>query len=301
MTISTSGSLASIPVCIVAPVRSRRKLWILLAALVALPVLYQTIPHQGLHDPIGLGGADVAEARAGHLSSETINPALYKDPSGTSACPADRDDMIHDSFPEPDYLFSSDGVLDVDLTAALQPTQLDGQTVMTTSYNGDFPGPTWVACPGDQINVHVQNDMVAANYTGMHPGETNLHTHGFHVSPHVPGDNVFRTILPGDDFQYQYNLPLDHPPGAYWYHPHLHGQTNPQVFAGMAGGIIIQGGLDDDPEYASIGTRDLVIQETAVSNGETLPFPGGTAAQFYVNGELNPEIPIEPGELQRWR
>ena len=70
----------------------------------------------------------------------------------------------------------------------------------------------------------------------------------------------------------------------------------------MAGAIIIQGGLDDDPEYASIGTRDLVIQETAVGpNGETLPFPGGTAAKFYVNGELSPEIPIEPGELQRWR
>jgi suppressor of ftsI len=283
-------------------VLTRRKLWILLALVVALPVVHQTIPHDGLHHALGLGGEDVAEAHSGmHLSSETIDPDLYKAARGRSACPANRDNMIEDSFPEPDYLFSSNGVLDVDLTAALQPTEINGQSVMTTSYNGQFPGPTWVACPGDQINVHVQNNMDAANYTGMHPGETNLHTHGFHVSPHVPSDNVFRTILPGGDFQYQYNLPLDHPPGAYWYHPHLHGQTNPQVFAGMAGAIIVQGGLDDDPDYANIGTRDLVIQETAVSNGETLPFPGGTSAQFYVNGKLNPEIPIEPGELQRWR
>ncbi len=283
--------------------RSRGKLWGVLAVLIAVPVVHQAIPHNGLHHTLGLGGEEVAEAHSGrHLSSTTINPALYKAGGGRSACPANRDNMIHDSFPEPEYLFSSSGVLDVDLTAALQPTEINGQSVMTTSYNGQFPGPTWVACPGDTVNVHVQNNMVAANYTGMHPGETNLHTHGFHVSPHVPGDNVFRTILPGGDFQYQYNLPLDHPPGAYWYHPHLHGQTNPQVFAGMAGAIIIQGGLDDDPEYASIGTRDLVIQETAVGPaGETLPFPGGTAAKFYVNGELSPEIPIEPGELQRWR
>ena len=70
----------------------------------------------------------------------------------------------------------------------------------------------------------------------------------------------------------------------------------------MAGAIVIQGGLDDDPEYASMGTRDLVIQETAVGPaGETLAFPGGSAAKFYVNGELAPEIPTEPGGLQRWR
>ena len=282
--------------------RSRRNLGLLLAGLIALPVIHQAVPHDGLHHALGLGGEDVAEAHSGkHLSSETINPALYRPPFGKPECPADRDNIIHDSFPEPEYLFSENGVLDVDLTAALQPTQINGQSVMTTSYNGQFPGPAWVACPGDQINVNVQNNMDPANYTGMHPGETNLHTHGFHVSPHVPGDNVFRTILPGGNFQYQYNLPLDHPPGAYWYHPHLHGQTNPQVWYGMAGAIIVQGGLDSDPEYASIGTRDLVIQETAVQNGQTVPFPGGGAAQFYVNGELNPEIPIEPGEVQRWR
>jgi FtsP/CotA-like multicopper oxidase with cupredoxin domain len=276
-------------------------MWILLAGLIALPIAHQTIPHAGVHHALGIGGEDVAEAHSGHLSSATVDPSLYKAPAGTSACPANRDDVIHDSFPEPDYLFSQNGVLSLDLTAALQPTEINGKTYMTSSYNGQFPGPTWVACPGDTINVHVQNDLVAANYTGEHPGETNLHTHGFHVSPHVPGDNVFRTILPGDDFQYQYNMPLDHPPGAYWYHPHLHGQTNPQVFAGMAGAIIIQGGLDDDPAYADIGTRDLVIQQTALGNGETLPFPGGGAAQFFVNGELNPQIPIEPGQLQRWR
>ena len=282
---------------------SRRTLWVLLGVLIALPVAHQAVPHQGLHDAIGIGGHDSAQARSGHhVSSSTVNPALYKAPGGRSACPVNRDNMIRDSFPAPEYLVSENGVLDVNLNAELQPTEINGQSVMTTSYNGQFPAPTWVVCPGDTVNVRVENNMVPANYTGMHPGETNLHTHGFHVSPHVPGDNVFRTIVPGGDFQYQYNLPLDHPPGAYWYHPHLHGQTNPQVFAGMAGAIIVQGGLDDDPEYASIGTRDLVIQQTAVGpDGETLPYPGGTAAKFYVNGELNPEIPIEPGELQRWR
>jgi FtsP/CotA-like multicopper oxidase with cupredoxin domain len=281
---------------------SRRLLWTALVVAIALPVLHQTIPHAGLHHALGIGGDGVAEAHSEHhLSSLTVSPAVYKAPGGQSECPANRTNMIDDSFPEPEYLFSQNGVLDVSLTAARQPTEINGKTYLTSSYNGQFPAPTWVACPGDTINVHVQNDLVASNYTGEHAGETNLHTHGFHVSPHVPGDNVFRTILPGDDFQYQYNLPLDHPPGAYWFHPHLHGQTNNQVFGGMAGAIIIQGGLDSDPDYADIPTRDLVIQQTALGNGVTEPPPGGAAAQLFLNGHLNPQIPIAPGELQRWR
>jgi FtsP/CotA-like multicopper oxidase with cupredoxin domain len=273
-----------------------------LGVAIALPVLHQTVPHAGLHHALGIGGQDgVAEAHTAHLSSTTIDPSVYKAPGGRSNCPQNPPEFIDDSFPEPQYLFSENGVLDLDLTAARQPTTINGKTYLTSSYNGVFPGPTWVACPGDTINVHVQNNLVAADYTGMHPGETNLHTHGFHVTPHVPSDNVFRTILPGEAFQYQYNMPLDHPPGAYWYHPHLHGQTNNQVFGGMAGAIIIQGGLDDDPAYHDIGTRDLVIQQTALGNGVTLAPPGGAAAELFLNGQLNPEIPIAPGEIQRWR
>ena len=249
--------------------------------VIVLPLAHATVPHDWFHQ--ALSGAPAAGAGGHHGGGGSGNGNdsdlgdLTQGFGGKSACPKNSAPIIRDDFPAPTYRQSKHGRLSVHLRAERVPTEINGQSIMTTSYNGQFPGPTWVACPGDQVNVHVQNNMVAANYTGMHPGETNLHTHGFHVSPHVPGDNVFRTILPNDDFQYQYNLPLDHPPGAYWYHPHLHGQTNPQVFAGMAGGIIIQGGLDDDPEYASIGTRDLVIQETAVGPaGETLPFPGGT-------------------------
>jgi FtsP/CotA-like multicopper oxidase with cupredoxin domain len=209
--------------------------------------------------------------------------------------------MIHDDFPEPEQVQSQNGELSLTLTAQKSETTIDGKPYVSHVYNGQFPGPTMVACPGDTLNVLLQNRLVASDFlTGEHPGHTNLHTHGFHVSPHVPQDNVFRDLPPGADFQYSYQLPLDHPPGAYWYHPHLHGQTNPQTYAGMAGAIVIQGGLDDDPDYANIGTRELVIQQTSLGNGETLP-PGQGTPQLFVNGALNPEIDIAPGELQRWR
>ena len=146
-------------------------------------------------------------------------------------------------------------------------------------YNAQFPGPTWVACPGDPLNVNVQNDMTRPTTTGMHPGETNLHTHGFHVSPRRPQRQHLRTIRrPGQTFQYQYNLPLDHPPGAYWYHPHVHGQTNPQVYGGMAGGDHHpRRPRRPSPGYRNIGTRDLVIQQTTLNDDGTTEQPGPRA------------------------
>ncbi|MSO41410.1 MAG: multicopper oxidase family protein, partial [Solirubrobacterales bacterium] len=93
---------------------------------------------------------------------------------------------------------------------------------------------------------------------------------------------------------------------AYWYHSHLHGQSNQQVFGGMAGPMIIRGGLDVQKGYRDIGTRVLVINQTTLGDGVTVrPEPQGPfiplGAKIFVNGQLNPQIDIAPGELQRWR
>ena len=94
----------------------------------------------------------------------------------------------------------------------------------------------------------------------------------------------------------------------------------------MAGGIIVKGGLDSAKRWRKIGTRDLVINQTALGlnalgqpatfmPGPTGPFVPGpttcpptgqlpctpTGTQWFVNGALNPTIDIQPGELQRWR
>ena len=114
-------------------------------------------------------------------------------------------------------------------------------------------------------------------------------------------------IKPGNVFRYRYQIPRNHPPGFYWYHPHRHGQTNVQNFGGMNGGIIIKGGLDGARVWRKIGTRDLVINQTALGTAATIqPGPTGpvhlpAGTQWFVNGSLNPQINIQPGELQRWR
>ncbi len=58
---------------------------------------------------------------------------------------------------------------------------------------------------------------------------TNLHVHGLHVSPAGHGDNVFVHVMPGEEWEYEYQIPEDHPAGLFWYHPHPHGLTDGQV------------------------------------------------------------------------
>ena len=57
----------------------------------------------------------------------------------------------------------------------------------------------------------------------------NLHTHGRNVSPNLNADNVLLEIRAGMGNTYTYDLPVNHPQGVYWYHPHRHQLTESQV------------------------------------------------------------------------
>jgi FtsP/CotA-like multicopper oxidase with cupredoxin domain len=216
-------------------------------------------------------------------------------PRSTSNCPADPPPFIEDDFPQPEFRHSKNGVLKTTLRAASEAVSLDGRPYVTQSYEGSVPGPTLVVCPEDRLVVNLQNDLRE---------QTNLHTHGFHVSPQGNSDNVLLDIKPGERFTYNYDIPKDHAPGAYWYHPHYHRLTEEQVFAGMAGPIIIEGGLDELPGLKDVPQRILAIHTTQLGdNGRTVPAAkiDPRRSPLFVNGVINPEIDIQPGELQRWR
>ena len=113
---------------------------------------------------------------------------------------------------------------------------------------------------------------------------TNLHTHGLHVSPEFPvyckekyrtdkdreancnaSDNVLISIGPGKSQLYDIHIPKDHPPGTHWYHAHKHGAVAMQVATGMAGALIIEGGIDDLAELKNANEQVMVFQQIAVS------------------------------------
>ncbi|MEB3033382.1 multicopper oxidase family protein [[Mycobacterium] nativiensis] len=148
--------------------------------------------------------------------------------------------------------------------------------------------------------------------------DTNLHTHGLQVSPQDPGDNVFLQIGPLNDHQYSYDVPTDQPAGLYWYHPHFHTATAHQVWNGLSGPIIVEGDIDAVPEIAEMRERTIVINEMWIADDSAevpftlvapvagpvpfVSFPSVPAAMYVpLNGQLLPDITMQPGEAQRWR
>ena len=149
-------------------------------------------------------------------------------------------------------------------------------TVKLRTYTGKvadpkipYVGPTVDIRPGETWRVTIHNDLpqqpladCVANVDVNTPhcfNTTNLHTHGLWISPTGNSDNVLLSIRPGVTFQYESNIPIDHPAGTFWYHPHLHGSTAIQVSNGMAGALIIRG--DRAPTPTAQSDLDTLLRD----------------------------------------
>jgi|SoiMetStandDraft_2_1073263.scaffolds.fasta_scaffold08317_3 FtsP/CotA-like multicopper oxidase with cupredoxin domain len=155
---------------------------------------------------------------------------------------------------------------------------------------------------------------------------TNLHFHGSHTSPQPPHDYVLLNLYSSNQKtppppppnaenaigEYRYSLdplPWNQAPGTHWYHPHKHGATAVQILNGMSGAFLVQGPFDDwlydlygiDSEHnASLESFEKVMVIQSLEPNLNF-FQQGGAAQPTVNGLANPQITMQPGEVQRWR
>ncbi|HEX7744364.1 MAG TPA: multicopper oxidase family protein, partial [Micromonosporaceae bacterium] len=186
------------------------------------------------------------------------------------------------------------GVLDVQLVAG-PGAWLAGRDTRAWGYNGTSPGPTLRLRPGDLLRVRLVNAL---------DQPTNLHTHGLHVSPAGNSDNPFVTVAPGGSFDYAIRIPADHPAGTFWYHPHHHGNVADQIFAGLVGAIVIEGG----PELPVTDDRILLVTDTTLDgSGSVVPASpadnvlGREGDLVLVNGQHRPTIAMSPSAVERWR
>lgn len=253
-----------------------------------------------------------------------------------------------DDFREPPVWRSQGGILERTLEIRRAPNVLGGRPISTLTYGGGIPGPTWRVKPGDRLKIRLINNATlsasvpAARSHGhampptpltRHQAEvdagaivagesestllTNLHTHGLQVDPRGNGDNPFVSIEPGQHFDYDIPIPVNQPAGLHWYHPHRHMSVSRQLWNGLAGAILVEGGLDAVPEIAAAPDRILVVNELLldelgqvpasplVPTAGPVPFyglpPVPTDIHFPINGVLRPRMTIRPGEIQRWR
>lgn len=198
-------------------------------------------------------------------------------------------------FQNPVQITSVNGVLDLTFDVDVFPGEVDGQEFMSAQYNGMFAPPTLRVDPGDTILLDVNNLLEAM---------TNIHYHGMQVSPLPPSDDVFIMIPQNGGFQYEVEIPEDHPQGLYYYHAHLFGITQFQIMSGLSGGIIVGNNLTPFPQLDGITEQVMYLKDIQIVDGmvpSEADIDPSAPTNFTVNGQTNPVITMRPGETQYWQ
>jgi len=155
---------------------------------------------------------------------------------------------------------------------------------------GSYLGPTIKVHQGDKIRIRFRNAI---------PEESIVHWHGLHVPAIMDGHP--RYVVPQGQ-SYLYEFEVNNRAGTYWYHPHPHGRTGPQVYSGLAGLFLVA-----DEEEQAVGLPDgeydipLVIQDRTFDSGNQLVYLSGHRMErmtgflgdmIMVNGLPNFTLPV---------
>ena len=168
--------------------------------------------------------------------------------------------------------------------------------VRSRGISSSYLGPVVRVRSGDTIPFRVENRL---------DEETTLHWHGMLVPSHVDG-GPHNTIKPGGVWAPE--LTVKQPPATTWFHPHPHGNTARQVYAGLAGMMIVSDGADRDrgcPTTYGVDDLPIVLQDKRFDrNGEVVYEPdmmdlmhGFQGDTLLVNGVIGPVAsgPRRPG------
>lgn len=156
---------------------------------------------------------------------------------------------------------------------------------------GSYLGPILRLRTGQRVRIRFTNNL---------PEKSIVHWHGLHVPDSADGHPRL-AIGPGQVYTYEFQVA--NRAGTYWYHPHPHGRTGPQVYSGLAGLLIVS---DDEEERAGLpaGEYDvpLVLQDrTFDGRNQFLYLPNGMMDRIHgfvgnrilVNGQPEYVLPVE--------
>jgi len=169
----------------------------------------------------------------------------------------------------------------------------------TLGYSQSYLGPVIRVKRGFTARVAITNKTQSPITT---------HWHGLHVEGEVDGGP--QTAFPPGE-TWSPDLDIDQPAATLWYHSHVHGKTGEQVYAGLAGLMIVEDptapatGL---PETYGLDDIPLIVQDRAFSGDGTLHYSnrgpalmhGFRAKEILVNGVIRPQASV-PAGLIRFR
>jgi FtsP/CotA-like multicopper oxidase with cupredoxin domain len=227
--------------------------------------------------------------------------------------------------PPPD-LFSTNGTLETSLNYFTSVDD-DGRTLFCFVTSDGKLSPTLHVNPGDRIKIHltnmipadpggrsetVLNDATACGSKTMNDTSVNMHFHGLNVTPGCHGDEVIHTLVnSGKTFDYNFRVPVDEPPGLYWYHPHVHGISSISVQGGGTGIIEVQGIANIQPAVAGLPERFVILRDeprvatNLHQSGAQQPVPNWDVSVNYVTvafPDYTPStITMHTGQPEFWR
>ena len=148
-------------------------------------------------------------------------------------------------------------------------------------------GPIIRIKKGEKIRIHFKNEL---------DEQTIIHWHGLHVPEKADGHPRF-VISKGDTYTYEFEV--NNRNGTYWFHPHPHGRTGPQVYYGMAGLFIVSDEEEQKLELP-VGEYDIpiIIQDKTFDGNNQLIYmnnmmdkmSGFLGNNILVNGGVNYEL-----------
>ncbi len=161
---------------------------------------------------------------------------------------------------------------------------IKGNTGVIQEVKNSYLGPIIRVKKGQKIRI---------NYKNILDDESIIHWHGLHVPEEMDGHPRY-AINKGEEYIYEFKV--INRAGTYWFHPHPHGKTGPQVYGGLAGLFIVH---DDEEKALNLpkGEFDipLVIQDRIFNSDNQLVYlqspmermNGFLGNQILINGKPN--------------
>jgi FtsP/CotA-like multicopper oxidase with cupredoxin domain len=160
-----------------------------------------------------------------------------------------------------------DGTDTFDLALGHGETEFfNGVKTRTMGINQSYLGPTLRLTAGNNVRLNVANNLSE---------DATLHWHGFHL-PAASDGGPHQVIRPGTTWSPEFQVRQK--AGTFWYHSHLMGKTAEQVWAGLAGMIIVDdaesAGLDLPTTYG-LDDIPLVLQDRSFTEDGQMPYAPG--------------------------
>jgi FtsP/CotA-like multicopper oxidase with cupredoxin domain len=138
---------------------------------------------------------------------------------------------------------------------------LNGDASVLQHIPGSYLGPILRLRTGQRLRLHFTNELDQPSI---------VHWHGLHVPEEADGHPRL-AIDPGETYTYEYTV--RNRAGTYWYHPHPHGQTGPQVYQGLAGLLLVS---DEEEDVAGLPSGEydmpLVLQDRTFDRDNQLVY-----------------------------